>query len=217
MKSFSTLADMKKTVGEEAAKSSGGGGRRFLFLRDGDSYKVRFRQELAEDGANFDDDRGTALVVPVVTSPINWKYKAMCTEGLEETNYRCWAQEQSIADPKWKPRQNLLINLAVEVEPGKWESRIIETTLTNTRHVGQTIIEYAQTYGTITDRYYKFSRTGSGPQDTSYNLIPLESGDETDEISAMPLHDLDKVYKVIPYDQQESFYSTGETAGSGAW
>ena len=77
MKSYSTLADMKKTI--EDSSSSSGTGKRFIYLRDGDNYKIRFRQELTEDGANFDEDAGTAAVVPVVTSPVNWKFKAMST------------------------------------------------------------------------------------------------------------------------------------------
>ena len=213
MKSYSTLADMKKTI--EESSSSSGTGKRFIYLRDGDNYKVRFRQELTEDGANHNDDAGTSVVVPVVTSPINWKYKAMSTAGLAESDYRCWATEQIGNDRRWKPRPVLLINAAVEVEPGQWEPRIIETVLTNPRHIGQTIIEYAETYGTITDRYYKFSRTGSGPQDTSYTLIPLETAEEPEAIANLQMHDLDNVYKVIPYEQQEAFFTTGEVASSG--
>ena len=64
MKSYSTLADMKKTI-EESSVSSGTG-KRFIYLRDGDNYKIRFRQELTEDGANYDDEVGTAAIVPVV-------------------------------------------------------------------------------------------------------------------------------------------------------
>ena len=213
MKSYSTLADMKKTI--EESSSASGTGKRFIYLRDGDNYKVRFRQELTEDGANHNDDAGTSVVVPVVTSPINWKYKAMSTAGLAESDYRCWATEQIGNDRRWKPRPVLLINAAVEVEPGQWEPRIIETVLTNPRHIGQTIIEYAETYGTITDRYYKFSRTGSGPQDTSYTLIPLETAEEPEAIANLQMHDLDNVYKVIPYEQQEAFFTTGEVASSG--
>jgi hypothetical protein len=213
MKSYSTLADMKKTI--EESSSASGTGKRFIYLRDGDNYKVRFRQELTEDGANHSDEAGTSVVVPVVTSPINWKYKAMSTAASANENYRCWATEQIGNDKRWKPRPVLLINAAVEIEPGKWEPRIIETVLTNPRHIGQTIIEYAETYGTITDRYYKFSRTGSGPQDTSYTLIPLESADEPEAITNLQMHDLDNVYKVIPYAQQEAFFTTGEVASSG--
>jgi len=213
MKSYSTLADMKKTI--EESSSSSGTGKRFIYLRDGDNYKVRFRQELTEDGANHNDEAGTSVVIPVVTSPINWKYKAMSTAGMAESDYRCWATEQIGNDRRWKPRPVLLINAAVEIEPGQWEPRIIETTLTNPRHIGQTIIEYAETYGTITDRYYKFSRTGSGPQDTSYTLIPLENADEPEAITNLQMHDLDNVYKVIPYEQQEAYYTTGEVASSG--
>ena len=213
MKSYSTLADMKKTI--EESSSASGTGKRFIYLRDGDNYKVRFRQELTEDGANHNDEAGTSVVVPVVTSPINWKYKAMSTAASANENYRCWATEQIGNDRRWKPRPVLLINAAVEVEPGQWEPRIIETVLTNPRHIGQTIIEYAETYGTITDRYYKFSRTGSGPQDTSYTLIPLETADEPEAITNLQMHDLDNVYKVIPYAQQEAFFTTGEVASSG--
>ena len=213
MKSYSTLADMKKTI--EESSSSSGTGKRFIYLRDGDNYKVRFRQELTEDGANHNDEAGTSVVIPVVTSPINWKYKAMSTAGMAESDYRCWATEQIGNDRRWKPRPVLLINAAVEIEPGQWEPRIIETVLTTPRHIGQPIIEYAETYGTITDRYYKFSRTGSGPQDTSYTLIPLENADEPEAITNLQMHDLDNVYKVIPYEQQEAYYTTGEVASSG--
>ena len=47
MKSYSTLADMKKTI--EESSSASGTGKRFIYLRDGDNYKIRFRQELTED------------------------------------------------------------------------------------------------------------------------------------------------------------------------
>ena len=215
MKSFNTIADMKKTLGDSNTKSSGGGGKRFLFLRDGDSFKIRFRQELTEDGAGHDDSRGAASVVQVVTSPVNWKHKAMSTADLESTGYRCWASEQIIKDRKWTPRPHLLINVLAEIEPGKWEPRIIETTF-NSRHIGNTIIEYAETYGTITDRCYKYSRQGSAAHDTQYNLIPLENSDETDEQKEIPMVDLDGIYKVIPYEQQESYYTTGEVSSSGS-
>ena len=217
MKSFNTISEMKKTLGEASAKSSSGGGKRFLFLRDGDTYKIRFRQELTEDGSGFDEDRGAASVVQVITSPINWKHKGMSTADLETSNYRCWASEQIPHDKRWTPKPHLLVNIVAEIEPGKWEPRVIETTF-NPRHIGATVIEYAEAYGTLTDRYYKYSRTGSGAQDTQYALIPLESAEETAEHKAIPLFDLDSIYKVIPYEDQESFYPPGEVSKtSGAW
>ena len=113
MKSYSTLADMKKTI--EDSSSSSGTGKRFIYLRDGDNYKVRFRQELTEDGANHNDEAGTGVVVPVVTSPINWKFKAMSTAGTPESDYRCWATEQIGNDRRWKPRPVLLINAGLKL------------------------------------------------------------------------------------------------------
>ena len=102
----------------------------------------------------------------------------------------------------------------LETEPGTWEPRIIDTTF-NQRHIALLLIEYAKEFGTITDRYYKYSRTGSGPQDTNYTLIPLDQSPMPDSIKSMPLHDLNTVYMTLPYAKQEKFFTTGEIEKEG--
>jgi hypothetical protein len=102
-----------------------------------------------------------------------------------------------------------LINIAVEVEPGVWEPRILDTTF-NQRHVGLTLIEYAKEFGTITDREYKYSRTGSSASDTNYSLIPLNVSEATKVIKDLPMHDLESVYMTLPYEKQQIFLTTGE-------
>jgi hypothetical protein len=72
------------------------------------------------------------------------------------------------------------------------------------------LIEYAKEFGTITDRYYKYSRTGSGPQDTNYTLIPLDQSPMPDSIKGLQVHDLNTVYMTLPYAKQEKFFTTGE-------
>lgn len=205
--SVKSLKDLEKNI-----PSSGGVSKnKFFSMQSGDTFKIRFRQELAQDSKNFDEAVGTAITVPVVTSPINWKWRVASTRELPDFNYRCWASEQIAKDTRWRPKPHLLINIAVEVEPGTWEPRVMDTTY-NQRHMALILIEYAKEFGTITDRYYKCSRTGSGPQDTNYTLIPLDQSPMPDNIKSLPMHDLDNIYKTLPYADQEKYLTTGELA-----
>ena len=212
MKTFTSLQEMEKQIG---ASSTGGGSKKYFSLKDGDSFKIRFRQELTEDSTNFDSEAGAAVTTNVVTSVINWKWKIASTAQSEQHGYRCWGTEQATSNGRWKPRPHLLINVAVEVEPGNWEPRVIDTTF-NQRHIGLTLIEYAKEFGTITDRYYKYARTGSGASDTNYTLIPLEIADEPEAVTALSLHDLAGMYMSLPYSEQETYLTTGERASAPA-
>ena len=62
----------------------------------------------------------------------------------------------------------------------------------------------------MTDRYYKYSRTGSGASDTNYTLIPLESAPEPEAVTGLPYHDLESMYMWLPYGDQEMYLTTGE-------
>jgi hypothetical protein len=86
---------------------------------------------------------------------------------------------------------------------------VLDTTF-NQRHIGLTLLEYAKEFGTITDRYYKYSRTGSGASDTNYSLIPLAVGEPNDQIKELALHDLGNVYMTLPYEKQQVYLTTGE-------
>ena len=136
--SLKTLKDLEKAV--VPTQGTAKGVKKYFTLQSGDSFKIRFRQELTEDAKFFDEEIGTGISVPVVTSPINWKWRVASTASFEKYNYRCWASEQSVSDKAWRPKPHLLINIAVEVEPGVWEPRILDTTF-NQRHVGLTLIE----------------------------------------------------------------------------
>lgn len=206
--SIKSLKELEKNV-TPAATTKGSGIKKYFSLSAGDSFKIRFRQELTEDSRNYDEERGTAINVPVITSPINWKWRAASTASLEKFNYRCWGSEQSMHDKAWRPKPHLLINIAVETEPGTWEPRVLDTTF-NQRHIGMLLIEYAKEFGTITDRYYKYSRTGTSASDTNYSLIPLDVADMPKHIEELPLHQLDNLYLTLPYEKQQIFFTTGE-------
>ena len=209
--SFSSLKSLKDLEKSVTKKESGP--KKFFTVQSGQSYRIRFRQELTEDSKNFSEAIGTAINVPVVTSPINWKWRIASTSGMEKYNYRCWGTEQAAVDKAWRAKPHLLINIAVELEPGVWEPRVLDTTF-NQRHIGLTLIEYAKEFGTITDRFYKYSRTGSAASDTNYSLIPLDTSPETDAIKSMPMHELDSGYMLLPYEKQQMYLTTGEMKDS---
>lgn len=209
-KSIKSLTELEKQVSQPASAGKTSV-KKYLSISSGESFKIRFRQELTEDAKYYDEEVGTAINVPVVTSPINWKWRAASTAQLEKFGFRCWASEQIAKDKAWRPKPHLIINVAVETEPGVWEPRIIDTTF-NQRHIGMILIEYAKEFGSITDRYYKYSRQGSGASDTNYSLIPLDVADMPDAIKNLPMHDLETTYLTLPYEKQERFYTTGEIA-----
>ena len=205
--SIKTLKDLESSAVPK--QNSGSGVKKYFTIGSGESYKIRFRQELTEDAKFYNEEVGTAITIPVITSPINWKWKTASTASLPEFDYRCWASEQSNVDKRWKPKPHLIINIAVETEPGNWEPRIIDTTF-NQRHIGLILIEYAKEFGTITDRYYKYSRTGTGASDTNYSLIPLEVAEMPEVIKSLQMHQLDNVYTTLDYNKQQQFLTTGE-------
>jgi len=212
---FQTIKSLKDIEKNIPQKSGGGGGaKKFFNLQSGDTYKIRFRQELTEDSKNFDEEVGTGIIVPVVTSPINWKWRCASTAQSSEHGYRCWASEQIGQDGRWKPKPHLLINIAVEID-GVWEPRILDTTF-NQRHIGLILMEYAKEFGSIVNQNFKYSRTGSGAQDTNYSLIPLGESEADASIADLQMHQLDNVYMTLGYDKQKQFLTTGEL-NSDSW
>ncbi len=195
-----SLDSLKKSV--EKPKSIN---RNFLRLKDGDSLKIRFIEELAEDGKNFNSERGTAKVVGVHQNPLNYRRQLSCSADQGQ----CWACEQAQSGEKgWWAKKHLLANVIAEVEKGKWEVRIFDAKFTDA-NVGNELIEFAETYETITDRTYKYSRKGANKDDTNYMLIPVK--EEAEPEFSGELYDLGEIFFKKPYVEQEAFFLGGDT------
>ena len=76
--SLKSLKDLEKSVTKTGTNT---GPKKFFTVQSGQSYRIRFRQELTEDSKNYNDETGTAINVPVITSPINWKWRVASTAG----------------------------------------------------------------------------------------------------------------------------------------
>ncbi len=203
---FKTL----KTLKEKSERSGFGGLSRenFLSLKSGESVKLFFRQEVAEDGKNFDKVRGAANVVTIHQSPVDFVRKFACTADNEEYGFKCWACEASRipGNGKLRGKQRILINVLVQEEKnGPWVAKVLETSISpKGGQPGNLLIDYQEEYETLIDREYKFGRVGE-KLNTSYSLIPLSPSDVPTEDKDLELIDTTKVYRVIPYEEQQEF------------
>lgn len=167
-------------------------GNRFFTLKSGESHKVWFLQELSEDANNFSEEVGTAELVEVVTNPADYRKSAQVDSLIPD-----------FAD--WRPKTHLLINVAVVGEDGDWEARVLDQKPNASAHIASALIEQADAFGTITDRPYRITRKGSGP-DTNYTIIALPEEERPEDIDALELHDLHDHYPYVAQDQQEAFF-----------
>lgn len=209
-----SLAELKKKT--EKKDFGDGPKRTFLTLKDGQFFRTRFRQEMVEDGKNFDADKGSALIVDVHSNPLDFKKKLGCTAEKEEFNFECWACDQIGENNKWRSVTRFYINAAVLNDEGIWEPRMIEQGFGKS-HIGQTLVDYTDEYGSIVDRPFKFSRSGSGLNDTSYSLIPLDKADEPKELAELELLTFDGLVKYLPYAEQQAFFYGQKTDPAKSW
>ena len=186
---------------------------RWLKLADGQSVKIRFIEELDEDSANYNVDRGLALVVSEHTNPKDYKRKAVDTM---DTEGRDWAEEMHRKDPKagWRARLRFYCNVLVDdgIEApyvAIWSMGVSKQSAFNT------IREYALETGSISNLTWKVKRNGQGTE-TSYTLIPGGPDKEPFDWATVEPFPLEKALNKIPYAEQEAFYLGFDTPGTTA-
>ena len=196
LKDISALVDKPKYEGT-------GTKVRWLKLADGQSVKIRFIEELDEDSANYNAERGLALVVSEHTNPKDYKRKAVDTM---DTEGRDWAEEMHRKDPKagWRARLRFYCNVLVDdgIEApyvAIWSMGVSKQSAFNT------IREYALETGSISNLTWKVKRNGQGTE-TSYTLIPGGPDKEPFDWATIEPFPLEKALNKIPYAEQEAFY-----------
>jgi len=204
LKNINALVDKPKYEGT-------GNKVRWLKLADGQSVKIRFIEELDEDSANYNADRGLALVVSEHTNPKDYKRKAVDTM---DTEGRDWAEEMHRKDPKagWRARLRFYCNVLVDdgIEApyvAIWSMGVSKQSAFNT------IREYALETGSISNLTWKVKRNGQGTE-TSYTLIPSGPDKEPFEWAETEPFPLEKALNKIPYAEQEAFYLGFDTPGT---
>ena len=158
---------------EKPKYESSGTKVRWVKLADGQAAKIRFVNELDSDSANYNENRGLAVVVSEHTNPKDYKRKAACTQ---ESEGRCFGCEMARKEPKsgWRARLRFYTNVLVDdgtEDPyiAVWSQGISKQSAFNT------IREYALETGSISNLMWKLKRNGQGTE-TNYTLIPSTPG-----------------------------------------
>lgn len=203
---------------QKDADSQGNGESPYLSLKDKDQFRIRFLQELSEAAPGHSETRGIAAYIQIHQSPANFKKQAQCTKKSEGKCYGCEQYEARATKEsgRWKSKGRLYVNVLVKTSDGD-KVKVLQQSM-SPKHVALTLLEFASEYGSITDRDYKIKRTGTDMSNTSYSLTPLDTSPLPDDVDKLTLHDLTKMVKVVPYDEQDGFYNeTAETSESAGW
>lgn len=198
------LAAMNKAM-EPTHTSSDSQKGRWLQLKDGQSVKIRFLQEIDPDSENYNKEAGLGIVGIEHTNPRDYKRKAVCTFDDEG---QCFGCEQHRRDPKagWKARPRFYVN--VLVEDGNEDPYVaILSQGTGAKSATPEIGSYASETGSITNLVWKLKRTGE-KTDTNYSIIPLPTADVKPlDFTKYELFDLPKTaVRTVAYADQENFY-----------
>lgn len=200
------LKSINAHVEAEEAKFSGGGDDRqktkWFSLKDKQAAKIAFLQELDSDSENYSEKNGLGFIAVEHQNPKNFRRKALCS--IEDEG-ACFGCEEHKKDYKagWRQKTKLYIN--VLVDNGVDEPYVaVLSQGTSGKSVTPNLIEHATEFGTITDKWFKIKRKGSGLSDTSYTLTALS--DHGLNVEDYELFDLEKVVRNIPYAEQSAHY-----------
>jgi hypothetical protein len=206
------LKAIRDHVDAEEARFNGSGdsGPKTVWFKvaDKQTVKVLFLQELDPDSPNYSQKNDLGLLAVEHVNPKNFRKKALCSIDDEGACYGC---EQHRKDYKagWKQKTRLYIN--VLVDDGQKEPYVAVLSQGNgPKSITPSLIEYASDGDdpSITNKWYKIKRTGSGPTDTSYLLMP--GAQHKLNVEDYELFDLSNVLREVPYAQQEAHYLDGQ-------
>lgn len=181
-------------------------------IKDKQTVKILFLQELDPDAPNYSEKNGLGVLAVEHVNPKNYRRKALCSiedEGL------CWACEEHAKDWKagWKQKSKLYINVLVDNGTDEPFVAILSQGF-GPKSITPLLLEFAQgdedadETPSITDKWFKVKRNGSGVSDTSYILMPGAASKEN--VEDYELFDLEKAVRNVPYAQQEAHYLDGE-------
>jgi len=208
------LKAIQAHIDAEEARFSGGGSTSdapktvWFKLKDKQAVKVLFLQEMDADSKNYSLKNDLGFVATEHVSPEDFKIKAVCTAD-EGGCYGCEMHDKMGWKAGWKQKSRLYINVLVDdgINP---PFVAVLSQGNGPKSVTPLLLEYAGLAGTITDKWYRIKRDGSGQTDTSYMLMPLSEHDKN--VEDYELFDLEKVVRQVPYEEQEAFYNRGSQA-----
>lgn len=207
---FKTLQALKEKTERGGGGSSGLSRDNFVSLKSGENVRLFFRQELTEDGNNFDASKGAAHIVAIHVSPVDFVKKMVCTLDDPDNGNQCWACSASRlpGNEALRPKRRLLVNVLEKSSDGAWVPKVLETSISpRGNQPGNMLIAFQEEYGTLMDREYKYSRVGE-KLNTNYSVIPFAPSDIPADHESADIIDVSGVYRTIPYSNQQEYMLT---------
>ena len=212
---YEGLDKIKKYKEEQEARKAAAeaGNINWLTIADGEAVKIWFLQELDRSAEGYSEEAGLGFIATEHVKPGkgNFRVKALCSMEDEE---KCLGCEKHKEDWKagWRPKSRLYINVLVERKNGDREVAVMSQANGNKSVIAPMILDYAVENNTITDRWWKITRTGEEEQTT---YTPFVYGPSTDvDVSeyADQVHDLKRCVREVAYeDQFDFFFGADET------
>lgn len=192
----------------------------FKLEKDRESAKVRFLQELDADSPNYSakNDLGFIAVEHNGLGPEGYKRKALCTAD-EGACFPCEEHRRLNAanDPEYKggykAKSRLYVNVLVEKAGEEPYVAVLSQGMSG-KQITPTLIEYAGENGSVTDKIWKITRTGTGVSDTSYTIFPTGDAPADQDVESFDLFDLDNVVRNVDYSDQPAHFGGVAKASS---
>jgi hypothetical protein len=222
--SASVITGLAK-IKEELAKRPSSGDfeekdpARWVSLKDGDSFKVTFLNEIDEGSPNYDANRGVAVLSTQHANPENWRKTAACTANEGD----CYGCANS-----WRQKYVLYFNALVD--DGKEAPYVaIFSRALGKGSIAQALVDMASDEDfdhSVTDKTFKLSRTGKTKDDTTYTLSPLpkksvykevvDAKNNKVDLKDAELFDLPKYIFTVSPERQEAYYNDQPMGGNSS-
>lgn len=170
----------------------------------GDPVKLVFLNEIDEGSPNYSAKNGLAIFSLQHTSPTDWKKNAACTADEGD----CYGCAQG-----WKQKIVFYINALVDDGENEPYVAIFSRGL-GKGSVTQALLDIAadEEFGnSVTDKRFKFSRSGTTKDDTTYTLtsMPLTAKGHGVKVEDQEVYDLAKYVFTVAPERQEAYYTGG--------
>lgn len=186
---------------------------KWVKIKDGESVRVDFLQELDENSKGFSPKNGSIIIAVEHVNPKDFKNKALCTAD-EGACLGCELNKQ-YPDSTWYQKKRLYANVLVQRGEQEPEVQVLSQGLGG-RSITPTLLETNDIYGSITANSFRLRRSGSDMSSTSYTLLPLPGESDVDAES-YELFDLSKVaVRDVPYEDQAKFFGLEEAESDTA-
>lgn len=210
-----SLKQYRQKVAEREAQQEEYEANKLVWLKIADKQSVLVRplQELDEDSKNYSAKNGLGIIAIEHVNPAPGKFqnKGLCTGDEGEPCAACEKHRELNAtagtDYKggWKQKSKLYINVLVDNGKDEPYVAVLSSGVSSKSVIGSTLLGYDAENGTITNRWFKLSRKGTGQTDTEYTFIGKDPTDDVN-VEDFEVQDLSRAVRSVPYEEQAAHY-----------